>query len=67
MGYVSGVVRVSCSSIGLMFVALSCCVVAVFRVATCMSNVSAVGLLMQGGYTACINQSFKKSTATLHF
>jgi hypothetical protein len=33
MGYVGGVVRVSCSLLGLLCVAQSCCVIAVFRVA----------------------------------
>jgi hypothetical protein len=66
MSYECGVVRVSCSLIGLMCVAQSCCVITVFRVASCTSNVSAVGLLMQGVDTACINRSFKKLMATSH-
>jgi hypothetical protein len=66
MSYGGGVARVLCSSIGLMCVAQSCCVITMFRVASCTSNVSAVGLLMQGVDTACINQSFKKLTATSH-
>jgi hypothetical protein len=41
-------VRVLCSLVGLLFVAQSCCVITVFRVACCTSNVSAVGLLTQG-------------------
>jgi uncharacterized membrane protein YiaA len=66
MGCVGCVVRVSCSLIGLLCVAQSCCVITVFRVACCTSNVSAVGLLMQGVDTASINQSFKKLMATSH-
>jgi hypothetical protein len=66
MGYVGCVVRVSCSLIGLLCVAQSCCVITVFRVACCTSNVSAVGLLTQGVDTASINQSLKKSMATPH-
>jgi hypothetical protein len=48
MSYVGGVVRVSCSSIGLT------------RVAQSTFNVSVVGLLTQGVDTASINQSFKQ-------
>jgi hypothetical protein len=50
--------------IGLLCVAQSCCVIAVFRVACCTLNVSAVGLLAQGVDTASINQSFEKSILT---
>jgi hypothetical protein len=60
MGYVGGVVRVSCSLFGLLCVAQSCCVITVFRVACCTFNVSVVGLLTQGVDTASINQSFKQ-------
>jgi hypothetical protein len=66
MGYVGCVVRVSCSLIGLLCVAQSCCDITVFRVACCTSNVSVVALLMQGVNTASINQSFKKTMATSH-
>jgi hypothetical protein len=59
MSYVGGVVRVSCSSIGLTCVAQFCCVITVFRVACCTFNVAVVGLLTQGDDTASINQSFK--------
>jgi hypothetical protein len=60
MSYVGGVVRVSCSSIGLICVAQSCCVINVFRGAYCTFNVFVVGLLTQGVDTASINQSFKQ-------
>jgi hypothetical protein len=63
MSYVGGVVRVSCSSIGLC-VAQSCCVITVFRVACCTFNVAVVGLLTQGVDTASINQSFKQYMVT---
>jgi hypothetical protein len=64
MGYVGCVVRVSCFFIGLLCVAQSYCVIAVFRVACFTLNVSAVGLLTQGVDTASINQSFKKPILT---
>jgi hypothetical protein len=60
MGYIGSVVRVSCSLIGLLCVAQSCCVITVLRVACCTLNVSMVGLLRQGVDTASINQSFKQ-------
>jgi hypothetical protein len=66
MGYIGCVARVSCSLVGLLCVAQSCCVITVFRVACCTSNVSAVGLLTQGVDTASINQSIKKSMAASH-
>jgi hypothetical protein len=62
-GPTGAVVGVSCSSLGLMCVAQSCCVINVFRVACCTFNVSmpsVVGLLTQGVDTASINQSFKQ-------
>jgi hypothetical protein len=64
MSYVGGVVRVSCSSIGLMCVAQSCCVITVFRGACCTFNVAVVGLLTQGVDTASINQLFKQYMVT---
>jgi hypothetical protein len=57
-------VRVPCSSIGLMCVAQSCCVIYVLRGACCTFNISAVGLLTQGVDTASINQSFKQQMVT---
>jgi hypothetical protein len=60
MGYVGGVVRVSCSLFGLLCVAQSCCAINVFRVACCMFSVSVVRLLTQVVDTASINQSFKQ-------
>jgi hypothetical protein len=60
MSYAGGVVGVSCSSIGLMCVAQSCCVINVFRGACCTFNVSVVGSLTQRVDTASINQSFKQ-------
>jgi hypothetical protein len=66
MGYVGCVVRVSCSLIGLLCVAQSCCVITAFKVACCTSDVSEVGLLMQGVDTTSINQSFKQYMAASH-
>jgi lipid-binding SYLF domain-containing protein len=60
MSYIGGVVRVSCSSIGLMCVAQSCCVIPVFRGACCTFNISVEGSLTQGVDIASINQSFKQ-------
>jgi hypothetical protein len=67
MGYVGCVVRVSCSLIGQLCVAQSCSLITVFRMACCTSNVSAVGLLMQGVDTTYINQSFKKNNSDVTF
>jgi hypothetical protein len=59
--YVGGVVRVTCSLIGIMCASQSYCIATVFRVACCTFNVSVVvGLLTQGVDTASINQSFKQ-------
>jgi hypothetical protein len=57
MGYVGCVVRVPCSLIGLIWVAQSCCVIDVFRVAWCTFNASVAGSLTQGVSTELINQS----------
>jgi lipid-binding SYLF domain-containing protein len=55
MSYVGGVVRVPCSSIGLMCGVQSCCVINVFRGACCTVNVSVVGSLTQEVDTASLN------------
>jgi hypothetical protein len=43
MGYVGCVARVSCSFLGQLCVTQTCCVIAVLRVAQCMSKIPVVG------------------------